>query len=135
MGFALVFIPTGQIFKIDSEDSFTRAVTKKQFKREVEFLFEQYLKLPYDNEETEELIVSSVRQRLDTELGLKYTETEFASKEQDRGTAQKNHWVFPFINFVKEEADARWVGDVPDAVADQGWPNLSLAEFEVLWYD
>ena len=135
MGFALVFIPTGQIFKVDSEDSFTKADTKELFKREVEFLVENYLRMPYENEESEELLVTYIRQRLDIEFSLKYSEVEFASKASDRGTAQKNHWVFPFIEFIKEEADARWVGDSPDCVADMGWPNLSLAEFEVLWYD
>ena len=133
MGFVLVFIPTGQIFKIDADDSFTRATTLDLFTKEVEFLFEYYLRLPYVDEETEHDVVAGIRAGLKKELNLSYSETEFASKASDRGSNQLNHWIFPFIDFVKEDTDARWVGD-SDSDGNECWPNLTLAEFEIIDY-
>jgi hypothetical protein len=137
MDFALLFIPTGHVFRINDNNGFTKAPSKEIFEREAAYLFENYLKLPYVNEKIEKDTITFVRHTLASEVNLVYEENEF--KEAEEGAygvpINKTHWVFPFIAFIKKE-NARWCGiDAPDSISDDSWPNLTFSEFEIIEYD
>ncbi|MCI4435567.1 MAG: hypothetical protein JHC33_01980 [Ignisphaera sp.] len=137
MDFALLFIPTGHVFRINDNRGFTNAPSKEIFEREAAYLFENYLKLPYVNEEIEKDTITFVRYTLASKVNLVYEEKEFSELEEVDGVPiKKTHWVFPFIDFIKKE-NARWCGgiDVPDSIADASWPNLTFSEFEIIEYD
>jgi hypothetical protein len=141
MDFALLFIPTGHVFRINDNHGFTNAPSKEIFEREAAYLFENYLKLPYINEQIEKDIITFIRYTLASKFNLVYEENEFSEFEEVDGEVdeevpiKKTHWIFYFIDFIKEE-NARWCGvDVPDSIANASWPNLTFSEFEIIEYD
>jgi hypothetical protein len=140
MDFALLFIPTGHVFRINDNNGFTNAPSKEIFEREAAYLFENYLKLPYVNEEIEKDTIAYIRYTLASKFNLVYEESEFREGEfreahTPEEKVKKNHWVFSFIQFVKRE-NARWCGiDSLDSIADASWPNLTFSEFEIIEYD
>jgi hypothetical protein len=137
MDFALLFIPTGHVFRINDNHGFTNAPSKEIFEREAAYLFENYLKLPYISEQIEKDTITFMRYTLASKFNLVYEENEFNEIREDDNEVpiNKTHWVFHFIDFIKKE-NARWCDiDAPDSISDASWPNLTFSEFEIIEYD